>query len=145
MATMDRIPLALGNSKALFFSNIIQTGGIITAMAGYWLAGLPGFIVGLAVGPAASHLFLTQFIPVRQGEMLWQSARFTLLGGAVGLAAVEITVWLRDVAITKAWVSSVLFFSLLPLLIAAWVAYRRIRLDGQRKITPADIPESAGT
>ena len=144
MHTMDRIPLALGNSRSLFFSNVIQTGGIATAMAGYWLAGLPGFIVGLAAGPAAAHLFLIYYSPSRQREMLRQSGRFTLLGGGAGLTAVWLTVWLRDLAEATVWVGSVILLALLPLLIAGWVAYRRIWLDGQRKMAPADMTEGNG-
>lgn len=136
--SMDRIPLALGNSRALFFSNIIQTCGIIPAIAGYYWAGLPGFIVGLAAGPTASHLFLIYYLPNHLGKMLWQGARFTILAGLTGLAAVGCTFWLRDVSTPLVWVLAVIFFALVPLMLAALVSYRRIWVDNRhKKMLPA--------
>lgn len=143
--TMGRIPLALGNSKSLFFSNIIQTCGIITAMIGYRAEGLPGFIVGLAVGPVASHLFLTLHIPSRQGEMLRQSARFTSMAGLTAFALVGFTLWLRDMATTWIWLLAVLLCALLPLLVAARVAYHKVWPDGRRKKALIVVPERSET
>ena len=127
--TMDRIPLAMGNSRVLFFSNIIQTCGILTAMAGYWTSGLPGFIVGLAAGPAAAHLFLLLYLPILPSAMLWQSVRFTILAGLAGLAAVGCTLWLRTVTSTSVWMVTVTLTALFPLPVASWIAYRRIWHD----------------
>ena len=95
-------------------------------MGGYWTSGLPGFIVGLAAGPAASHLFLLPYLPIRPSAMLWQSVRFTILTGLVGLAAVGGTLWLRTVTTTPVWMVTVVLTALSPLLVASWIAYRRI-------------------
>ncbi|PLX48500.1 MAG: polysaccharide biosynthesis protein [Desulfobulbaceae bacterium] len=143
--TMGRIPLALGNSRALFFSNMIQSAGIMAALAGYLLVGLPGFILGLAVGPVASHLFLTLHIPSRQGEMLRQSARFTSMAGLTAFALVGFTLWLRDMATTWIWLVAVLLCALLPLLVAARVAYHKVWPDGRRKNTIIVVPERSET
>jgi O-antigen/teichoic acid export membrane protein len=145
LLTMERIPLALGNSRALFFSNIIQTCGILIAMIGYWLAGLPAFIVGLAVGPVASHIFLLFYVPVRKGEMLQQSARFTILAGLTGVLAVVCTLWLRAIATPFVWVLAVIFLALIPLMIAAWVSYRRIWVDYRHKKMLAAVEGGSAT
>lgn len=135
--TMERIPLALGNSKSLFMSNVLQTSGILTAAIGYWLGGLPGFIVGLSVGPLASHIYLTFTLPVQKREMLLQSIKFSLPIAMVGLAAVGITVWLNRVAVQWVWVGVVILTGTVSLSIAALVAYRQVRDDGRLKSVPA--------
>ena len=144
LLSMDRIPLAMGNSKALFYSNMIQTGGIIAAAVGYWTAGLHGFVLGLAVGPAVAHLFLMQHIPVSRGNMLRQSAVFTIIGVLGGGAAVAFTLWLRTSSSSHAWISAVLICSLSPLLLAIWMIYRNIGLPFPvRKAKQNIVPEKA--
>ena len=107
--------------------------------------GLSGFIVGLAVGPVAAHLFLTLHIPARQGEMLRQSARFTTMAGFTGLAAVVLTLWLRDVTTTPVWVVAVILSALMPLLVAARVAYYKVWPDGRRKNAIIMVSERSET
>lgn len=90
LATMDRIPLALGNSHALFVGNMIQVSGIGFGALSYLLAGMPGFIVGLSIGPYAAHLYLLRHIPVGAAALFWQGARFSvgvLAAGACGALA----------------------------------------------------------
>lgn len=127
LQSMDRIPLAMGNSRALFFSNIIQTGGILSAVGGYWFGGLPGFIIGLAAGPAAAHLFLVHYIPAQRWQMVRQSAGFSIVGGSAGVLAIFITTGLRTTGISQIWMSAVAALSFFPLLLATWISYRRIR------------------
>jgi len=88
MLTMDRIPLAMGNSRALFVANVLRTAGVGAAVGGYLLWGLPGFIVGLAAGPAIAHAYLVAHIPERRIELSMQSVRFTVAGLAYGVPAV---------------------------------------------------------
>jgi O-antigen/teichoic acid export membrane protein len=141
--SMDRIPLALGISRALFFANAIQVGGILAAAAGYWLARLPGFIVGLAVGPVAAHLFLLAYIPVGRGKMLRQSTVFGVLGGIAGLALVAFTRWLRFTSDSQNWIAAVALLSLCPLLLAGWISYRRIGLAGREHKQSSIVSQKA--
>jgi len=134
--TMGRIPLALGDSRSLFFANIIQTCGIFTAGGGYYAYGLPGFIVGLAVGPVATHLFLVLYLPLRRKQMVWQTVRFTALTGCTGAAAVVYTSWLRTVAKPSLWMTAVIVCAAVPLIVCAIMVYRRTWGDDHRKITP---------
>ncbi|ADH86446.1 oligosaccharide flippase family protein [Desulfurivibrio alkaliphilus] len=124
--TMDRIPLALGNSRALFFSNVVRTCGVMPAMGGYWLAGLPGFIVGLALGPMAAHLFLVKYLPCQQSEMVRQGIRFTAIAGLVGMLAVGFTVWVRMMFSPTHWAVSVILSVGILLLVTSTIAYRRV-------------------
>lgn len=132
LLTMDRIPLALGNSRALFFSNIIQTSGIILATAGYWLLDLTGFIVGLAVGPLAAHLFLLCSLPLKRIEMLRQSIRFSGIGGIAGILLIQGTSWLRNVS-PVAWTIAVVISAVLPLSMSVWMLYIRSGIGKSRK------------
>ncbi len=133
--TMDRIPLALGNSRALFYSNMLQVCGMLAAVAGYLIARLPGFIVGLAAGPAAAHLFLIFYLPVRRTEILRQSANFTIIGGIVCLTAVGFTLWLRSVSTNSVWVAAVIAIAISPLPVAALMAYRHSNLKENQDMT----------
>ena len=143
LQTMDRIPLATGNSKALFYSNIIQTAGVFFATAGYWAAGLKGFIIGLAAGPLAAHLFLIQYIPLCRRIMLRQSAAFTIIGAIAGGATVVFTLWLKTAAGSHVWIAAIASLSLCPLLLAGWISYRYIRFAGliPKKLSP--VPQEA--
>ncbi|MFH7320745.1 oligosaccharide flippase family protein [Desulfurivibrio sp. D14AmB] len=126
LITMDRIPLALGNARVLFFSNVIQTSFIVLAITGYWVAGLPGFILGLSIGPLASHLFLLCYVPNRKGEMLRQSLRFTLMAGIAGGGLVVFSLWVRENYGTHVWFFAVISGTVIPVLIAAWIIYKQI-------------------
>lgn len=57
--TMDRVLLVLGESRPLAASNaanLVVTVG--AALAGHWLAGLPGFIAGTGVGTLAGYVVI---------------------------------------------------------------------------------------
>jgi len=124
--SMDRIPLALGNSRALFISNVVQTAGILAAIGGYMYAGLPGFIVGLSAGPVAAHCALLRSIPPGRSSLLMQSIRFTAVALTVGLLLVGLTSWLRERTDIWVWMVSVCLTASLPLLVTAGVVMRRI-------------------
>ncbi len=141
--SMGSIPLAMGNSKALFFANMIHTGGILAAVWGYGVAQLPGFIVGLAAGPAAAHLLLMYYIPVQQMSMLRQSAVFTIFGGTIGGAAVVLTLWMRDFVDSNIWMFSVALLSLGALVLAAWMTYRRIGLSDKTRMKPVIVTQES--
>jgi hypothetical protein len=77
-AGIAQVRIALGDSKVLFIANVIQTSGIGLAVLGYlasgWLQipGLIGFILGLALGPIFSHLYLVSRLPAKRGAVIRQ-------------------------------------------------------------------------
>lgn len=86
-ASMDRIPLALGKPRLLFFANLLTTLGMGFAYLGYQFAQLPGFILGMAAANFSAHLFLSLTLPSGRGAMLLQSLIFTLGHGCYTAAA----------------------------------------------------------
>ncbi len=88
VASMDRIPLALGKPRILFIANLLTTLGMFAAMLGYRMFQLPGFIVGMALANLLAHLYLCNRLPVQRLRMLFQSVRFTLGFLAYSLGAI---------------------------------------------------------
>ena len=88
-ATMDRIPLAMGRTRELFVSNLLNCSGIGFGVLGYSVALLPGFVLGNALGNLVSHLFLTLRLSHEHGKMLAQSALFTVGWGGYACVAVS--------------------------------------------------------
>lgn len=86
-ATIDRIPLALGRSRALFIANLAGAFGMVLAWSGYRLAALPGFITGMAVSNLVAHVFLLRAIPGGGGSFARQSALATLAVAAYAAPA----------------------------------------------------------
>jgi O-antigen/teichoic acid export membrane protein len=147
LQTMDRVPLALGNSRALFFSNLWRCLGIMLAVVGYFIAALPGFLVGLAVGPVIAHLYLLYHVPTHRLAMAGQGARFTVGGLAYGLPAVVMTGWVM--ATTDVWTSAAAVFiaAAMPLLVAAWMVWKCIQ-GRERRSSAAPlvaVPDEATT
>jgi len=89
VASMDRIPLALGKPRQLFFANLLTTAGMIAAVCGYHRFGLPGFILGMAAANLPALLYLCLGLPTRKLAMLGQSLRFTLGYLAYTLATIR--------------------------------------------------------
>lgn len=143
--SMDRIPVALGNSRALFNSNCIQFCGILPAAVGYWLGGLPLFILGLSLGPFVSHLVLIRSLPTRQAQMLSQTMKFTCVGLSVGVALVSLTVWLRGVTSPAVGYVSLLVCCLCVLAATAWGTWDLILEKRLRKGTKAIRSEGLQT
>jgi len=88
LCSMERVPLALGNPKALFISNVIVTSGYAFAVPGYLWFGLHGFILGLAAGVLLAHLILLRWIPTGRFSMLFQTVCYSLAFGIYTLAAI---------------------------------------------------------
>lgn len=143
--SMDRIPLALGNSRALFVSNVVQFTGILPAALGYWQAGLPGFIVGLSLGPLAAHLLLLFSIPLRQKQMLMQTVRFSLVAILIGVSAALTTNWLRLTTPTSVWVGAQLLLCVMVLSSALWVNRELLPKRLRRKFQSGLAPEVVTT
>lgn len=133
LCTMDRIPLSLGNSKSHFISNVIQTVGMIAAAGGYKIAGLPGFIIGLAMGPILAHIYLTLIIPVKRKNMLFQSMSFSIVASGLGIAAVLFINWLEKTVTRNLWMTGVIITALVPCLVALIVVFYKIRKSGALK------------
>jgi O-antigen/teichoic acid export membrane protein len=79
VATIDRIPLALGNPRVLFGANLIMTICTASAAGGYALYGLRGFICGMAIAQIAGLLYVVKKLPCGQADCLWQSIRYTTI------------------------------------------------------------------
>jgi O-antigen/teichoic acid export membrane protein len=85
--TSDRVLLALGDSRSMAFANfcnLVVTAG--ACLAGHYLAGLPGFIVGFAAGTAAGELMIGLRLRSHGIGVLRQDLAYTALG--VGAVAV---------------------------------------------------------
>ena len=126
--SMERVPMALGHSRALFVSNILTVLGYALAVPGYWYAGLPGFILGLSMGFLIAHLALLLWIPVRRGDMLLQtllySAFFMIYGGAAVLGMKHFTM-----GIAPHWeITAGLLLASIPCLAAGLLVMKQLRL-----------------
>lgn len=103
----DRLLLAMGHSKALAAANSVAF--VVTcaaAVPGYYLFGLPGFILGYAVGNAAGYLVVALLLRRYAVPILGRDLLFTLGLAGVTLAALLIEIqagaWSQDVA--RQWV-----------------------------------------
>jgi O-antigen/teichoic acid export membrane protein len=126
MLTMDRIPLAMGNSRALFVANVWRTAGIVFAVAGYVAIGLPGFIVGLAVGPVIAHGYMIRHVPTKRRELLMQGVWFTVGGLLYAIPAVLLVNSLRARGGMSLWAFGVGVLGGAPLAVAALIVWKRI-------------------
>lgn len=135
-ATVDRIPLALGRSRALFTANLAGAFGMVLAWAGYRIAALPGFITGMAVSNLVAHVFLLRAIPGGGGRFARQSLFATAAVAAYAAPALVVMQGVR--AQGGPWIVAVssAVLAVLPLPVAALVVRRMMA-------TPATPPELA--
>jgi len=125
--SMERVPMALGHSRALFVSNIFTTLGYAVAIPSYWSWGLPGFIVGLCSGLILAHLALLAWIPVRRQEMLIQTGIFSAIFFAYGGGMVYLMKVFSGQMDEHARIVFGLIASSIPCLIAGFFATHRLR------------------
>jgi O-antigen/teichoic acid export membrane protein len=130
--TMTRIPLALGNSRALFFANVPRCAGIVFAVGGYVYAGLPGFVAGLAMGPLLAQLFLLRHVPHGRASLVRQGLRHSVLFGTYGVTAITATRWLAESGDVWLWMTSVAGFAAMPVLLASYMVALHVRRDSTR-------------
>lgn len=97
--SMSRIPLALGAPRILFVSNCVTTAALVLAVFGYRIAGLPGFIVGMALADICAQGYLIFRLPAGRMAMVKQSVLGTL--GAAAYAAPAIM--LANAAVGAVW------------------------------------------
>lgn len=90
-ATIDRIPLALGRPKALFTANLAGAAGMLLAWTGHRLAGLPGFVTGMAASSLAAHVCVVMAIPLQRAAIARQAVLATAAVAAYAVPAVLLT------------------------------------------------------
>jgi O-antigen/teichoic acid export membrane protein len=88
VATLDRVPLAVGKTRILFHTNLINIVGMVASIPGYLGFGMPGFIIGLSMGQLAALLYVNRNLPCARLKILRQSMVFTLCFGSYGLLGV---------------------------------------------------------
>ena len=132
-ATIERIPLALGQPRALFNANVAGAIAIAVAGVGYKIAALPGFIVGYAIAELASFATIVAAIPASRGELVRQSAFATAAVAAYALPVLTL-LGLLDPQLPK-WASVVAhgLFAAAPGLLAAWMVRRMME---ERSVSP---------
>lgn len=143
LLTMDRIPLALGNSRALFSANIFRCTGIVLAVAGYAGAGLPGFLIGLAIGPLVAHIYLLLRLPTQSREVFLQGLRFTLGSVLYGSCALAIITWTPMSAGTTLGIVTVGMLALAPVLAAGYMIWQRVRSSKTSLRAPVAVAPAA--
>ncbi len=91
--TVDRVPLALGQSKALFQTKVVNLLLLAAlSIAGYKFLGLPGFISGMALANLVTAFHVNLLYPFNRLAIAVQSMEFSLLFGLWSLVAVAM-VW----------------------------------------------------
>lgn len=136
VASMDRIPLALGKPRILFIANLLTTLGMFAAVYGYRLLALPGFISGMALANLAAHLYLLTRLPHHRLRMTLQSLRFTLGFLAYTLPAIHLLRLAQSRLDLLPYAAAVCLAAALPILLAA----ARVLLLIRRKDTYQEAP-----
>ncbi len=88
VATLDRVPLAMGRTRILFQTNLLNVCGMGLVIPGYLLFGLPGFILGLAGAQGIALLYIIRHLPLDRLKALRQSLLLTLFFGGYGVLGV---------------------------------------------------------
>jgi O-antigen/teichoic acid export membrane protein len=127
MVSMDRIPLALGQPKKLFQTGLLTTLAMLLALPGYWLSGLPGFILGMTLANLLAHAYLLAALPEGRAALARQGLLFSL-----GLLAyvLPLLLLLREPFFTtNLWLQAlvVVLGGLPPLLLGAWSLRRAMQ------------------
>lgn len=135
VATLDRVPLALGQTRTLFKSNLINVCSMTLAVPGYLLAGLPGFVLGMTAAQVFALIYITANLPCQRGKIVLQSVSYTCIGIVYFPIALFLVNWSQRV-LTNVWLSTgvLLAAAALPLLMALLVVYQEIR---KKKATDA--------
>lgn len=126
LISMSRIPLALGTPRILFVSNCITACGMSLAVLGYYLAELPGFVVGMASADLLAQAYLIFRLPTGRSAMFRQGAIGTLVAFAYALPAF----WMAEMVVGTTWwleVGGVGALSAIPCLAAAGLVHRHVK------------------
>jgi len=85
-ASADRVLLVLGRTRPLLLANFVQfVAGTVGSIGAFLLAGLPGFILGLALGTLSSQIIIQQALRQSGIRIVAQDAAFTAACAAVCL------------------------------------------------------------
>jgi O-antigen/teichoic acid export membrane protein len=90
VATLDRVPLATGQTRTLFLMNLFNVFAIGLVIPGYRGFGLPGFVLALAAAQLLALAFLTWRLPGDRLRAALQSAGLSAGFGLYGLAGVSL-------------------------------------------------------
>jgi len=132
--TADRALLALGKTRALSALQLVTLAGKAAGcLAGYSIAGLEGFIVGLGIGALCGHAQLVWVLGRSGVALVPQDLRFTAATAALALVGVlvprAVVAWAGlDGVVGRSIVEVVVAVALL--VPVAGVAYRRIKQGG---------------
>jgi O-antigen/teichoic acid export membrane protein len=107
--TLERTLQALGDSRSLaWFSFVKVVCSVSVAYVGFNLAGLPGFIIGMAVGAVGGHFVLWRRL-AEHGVSAWRTDlrvnAFTTVAIAIGLALTTVASTLQGALLREvvAW------------------------------------------
>ena len=76
----SRILLALGSARPMAVGNLVRFGGTsVGVLAGFWLAGLPGAVLGSALGPLIAHGSMLRSLHKHKVKLLDVELQYTLL------------------------------------------------------------------
>lgn len=131
VATIDRVPLAMGQTRILFQTNVLNMFSMGLAIPGYLLFGLPGFIVGLAAAQVVAVVYVTWHLPCERVKTLRQSIFFSLGFGLYGVLGVFLLLQIPKHALLMRTIISAGLAGL-PLLMAGVAILREVK----RKETP---------
>jgi O-antigen/teichoic acid export membrane protein len=87
-ASVDRVPVALGNARSLLLPGLVAALSSVCGYFGFVQAGFGGFVVGMSVCGLVSHLVLLASVPLRRGDLLLQGIGVSVPVIGYGLVAV---------------------------------------------------------
>jgi O-antigen/teichoic acid export membrane protein len=117
VASVDRIPLAMGHPRLLFSANVVTTFGTTVAVIGYFLAGLPGFIIGMGGAQLGGLAYVVAKLPCGKRACWLQSTKYSVSLIAYVFLALSLMRLVRDLEIgPRALVAGLLT---LPVLVMA--------------------------
>ncbi len=121
-SSADRALLALGDTHILAISNfcnlVFSTSG---CLAGYYLAGMKGFVAGIALGNLAGHSVVSWALGKRNLSIIAQDLRYTVL-----IAMAFFLGTIPSLAISGLSIQWSLLFAAIGLTASAIVAYQHV-------------------
>ncbi|MCJ8331977.1 MAG: oligosaccharide flippase family protein [Lentisphaeria bacterium] len=127
VATVDRVPLAMGQPKVLFIANVLETSTLILAIAAYFYGGLAGFILGMTAAKIVALLYITTQLPAAKMQSLIQGLLYTLAYAA--FACISLSTLNRiaaaDISMRCLISASFILLLILPVVIIALPYIRR--------------------
>jgi hypothetical protein len=134
-ATLGTALLAVGDSRGLALSQLVRFAGTTaSALGGFWIAGVYGFLGGLIVGALPGHGMLLYVLYRRGIVPIWQDLKYTSLaitiplGGYIAIRSAANWRLSGEVLVCCAALSLVWFW-------AAFSVKRLLRLRQQPAVT----------